>query len=186
MSDTHAPLVEPRVAALIEACEFAAGAILDAISDDDGLDGAAGAAVLRMLRKALADVGRPLFDGAWPPPEDAHVSYPRLEDELVRLRSALTRAISIASIQTWTDDDELLAEMNALAALAPPSVASPIASEDERLDAPANGVPTGTDRISASVAENAASRDECDKCAAWCVNHEIGLTHERCKCECHK
>jgi len=39
---------------LREACEFAIGAIEDAIGLEDGLDGAEGQAVLKMLRDALA------------------------------------------------------------------------------------------------------------------------------------
>ena len=48
-------IVSERTNKLREACEFAIGAIEDAISCEDGLDGKAGEAVLKMLRAALGN-----------------------------------------------------------------------------------------------------------------------------------
>lgn len=45
----------------VEALEFAQGAILDAIGLEEGLDGAAGEAVIRMIRAALTATGRALM-----------------------------------------------------------------------------------------------------------------------------
>lgn len=72
-----APVAAPVQEQTIEALEFAHGAILDAIGLEDGLDGAAGAAVLKMLRAALAANGRT-------PPD-----YPK-EDEPVECVPFLT------------------------------------------------------------------------------------------------
>jgi len=61
-----------RTAQLVEALRFAQGAIQDAICLEEGLDGLAGEAVLKMIRAALAA-----------PPDDPE-AHPREDDDILR------------------------------------------------------------------------------------------------------
>jgi hypothetical protein len=86
----------------LEALEFAHGAILDATSDEDGLDGNAGDAVLKMIRAALTANGRTPPD--MPPADEpvpalpiwtANRSYPdreRLIDQAHAIEEMLREA----------------------------------------------------------------------------------------------
>ncbi len=58
LKDSRGAVKIAEADAALQALEFAHGAILDAIGLDDGLDGQAGQAVLRLIRAALTANGR--------------------------------------------------------------------------------------------------------------------------------
>lgn len=95
-----------QLQALIEATEFAAGAIEDAIYLEDGLDGAAGEATLKMLRDANPTIPeRPRR--IW---EEVCQRSRELQDRVSCLESALRRlhllATGYATMQAWNGNPD--------------------------------------------------------------------------------
>jgi hypothetical protein len=74
----------------LTALEFAAGAIIDAIADEDGLDGLAGARVLQMIDAALLANGRK----GWPKPTDDTAAEYVAEYSLTAMLRKLTASAS--------------------------------------------------------------------------------------------